>query len=226
MTSPSTLQGTWDTDRASEAPRRAQLRPTNYARSIFHFSSAAVGLTCVAFLPSRGWLTFIAVGFAAYSWSMEVGRRISPALNDRLMRFYGPVAHAHERYRVNSATWYATSLVVLALAASRPAMMAALAVLGVADPIAALVGRRWGRRELRAGRSLEGTLAFIASGSLAAAIALIVVASGPVGSIAGLAAVAGLTGAVAELFSTRLDDNLTIPVSVGLVVTAASLVVA
>jgi dolichol kinase len=203
------------------APRVAH-RPANLARSLFHFTSAAVALGSVALLPSRGWLIAIAVAFAMYCWSMEIARRINPAINDRLMRFYGPIAHAHERNHVNSATWYATALVSLALFASKPAMMAALAVLGVADPIAAAVGRRWGRRKLRAGRSLEGTLAFFASGTGAAALAL-ALCGAHVQALLGFAVLAGLTGALAELVSTRLDDNLTIPVTVGAVVTTTSL---
>ena len=217
----SSLEVAWQPAPASTAP--ASVRPTNHARSLFHFSSAALALASVALLPSRGWLLAIAIAFAGYCWSMEIARRLSPAINDRLMRFYGPIAHAHERYRVNSATWYATALVALALFGTKPAMMAALAVLGVADPIAGLVGRRWGRRKLRAGRSLEGTLAFLVSGTLAAALALVLAGVHHPGAVLAFAALAGLTGAVAELVSTRLDDNLTIPVTVGAMVTAASL---
>ncbi len=217
----SSVELTWQPERA----RAAAHRPANLARSVFHFSSAAVALASVALLPSRGWLIAIAIAFAGYCWSMEIARRISPAFNDRLMRFYGPIAHAHERYRVNSATWYATALVVLAMFASKPASMAALAVLGVADPIAAMIGRRWGRRKLRAGRSLEGTLAFFASGTIAATIALALGGVAHAAPLLGFAALAGVTGALTELLSTRLDDNFTIPVVVGAIVTATSLFV-
>lgn len=213
---------TWQPESARDAARVTH-RPANLARSLFHFSSAAVGLASVALLPSRGWLIAIAIAFVTYCWGMEIARRISPSINDRLMRFYGPIAHAHERHHVNSATWFATALVALALFGTKPAMMAALAVLGVADPIAAMVGRRWGRRKLRASRSLEGTLAFFVSGTVAAAIALVLGGVAHAGTVIGFAALAGLAGAVAELASTRLDDNLTIPVAVGAVLTAASL---
>ncbi len=196
------------------------VRPTNHPRAVFHLAAAGVALAAVAFLPSRAWLIACPATFAVYAWSMEIGRRFSPRLNDRLMRFYGAIAHPHERYRVNSATWYGTALVVLASFASRPAMIAAVVVLGVADPIAALVGRRFGRRVLRSGRSLEGALAFFASGTLAAALALAVLAPGPLGITVVLAAAAGLTGAITELVTVKLDDNLTIPLAVGTVVTA------
>jgi len=202
------------------------VRPTNYARSLFHCGSAAVALVSVAFIPSHLIILLIALTFATYAWSMETGRRLSPRMNAWLMRMYGSVAHPHERYRINSATWYATALVLLALFASRPATMAALAVLGVADPIAALVGRRWGRHALRAGRSLEGTLAFVASGTLVAALVLALAGAFSLPRIALFALLAGVSGAVAELLAKRLDDNLTIPVAVGGVVTAVGALLA
>jgi dolichol kinase len=201
-----------------------QVRPTNYARSAFHFASATVALVTVALFRSHTGILVIALVFAGYAWSMEIGRRVYPPMNARLMRFYGPIAHPHEYTRVNSATWYATALVVLALFAARPVTMASLAVLGVADPIAGMVGRRWGKRVLRAGRSVEGTIAFVVSGAVAAAIALAAAGGMAPGPIAVLAVLSGLAGAVAELFATRLDDNLLIPLTVAGVLTAAAAV--
>jgi len=212
-----------DLDLRDLAPTAVEIRrPTNYARSLFHCCAAAVGLFTVAFLPSHTGILLIAIAFAIYAWSMEVGRRVWPRLNDWLMRAYSRVSHPHERYRVNSATWYATALVFLALFATRPATMAALAVLGVADPVAGIVGRRWGTHVLRAGRSLEGTLAFVVTGSVVAALALLLAGGLAPGQVAGFALLAGISGAVAELFATRLDDNLTIPLAVGASLTAAT----
>lgn len=207
---------------ALPSPAGPAVRPTNLPRSLFHFASAAVALTAVALLPSRGWLIAIPGTFAVYAWSMEIGRRVSPRLNEHLMSLYGPIAHPHERYRVNSATWYGTALVLLALFATVPAMMAAVMVLGVADPVAAFVGRRWGKRTLRAGRSLEGTVAFLVSGTLAAAVVLAVAHAGSPLAICVLAVLSGLAGAIAELYATRLDDNFTIPLAVGAIATLAT----
>jgi dolichol kinase len=208
----------------SETPldARPPARPTNYARSAFHFAAATIALITVALFRSHTGILVIALTGAGYAWSMEIGRRVYPPLNARLMRFYGPIAHPHEHYKVNSATWYATALVVLALFAARPVTMASLAVLGVADPIAAMVGRRWGTRMLRAGRSLEGTLAFVVSGTVAAGLALAAAGGVAPGAIVVLALLAGSAGAVAELFASSLDDNLLIPLAVGGALTVAA----
>jgi dolichol kinase len=177
----------------------------------------------VTLFPSRYTQLTISLSFFAYVWIMEGTRRISPRINAHLMRLYGRVAHPHEHFRVNSGTWFATALVLLSAFATRPGMMAGLAVLGVADPVAALVGRRWGRHTLRAGRSLEGTLAFFVSGTSAAIVGLAILGVGPAGKVIALAALGALAGAIAELVTKKLDDNLTIPLAVGAAVTLATL---
>jgi dolichol kinase len=89
--------------------------------------------------------------------------------------------------------------------------------------VAGFVGRNWGKRMLRAGRSLEGSLAFFVAGTGAAAVTLALLGVGSFGVVLGLAAVAALVGAVVEILSTRLDDNFTIPVAVAAVLTVATM---
>jgi dolichol kinase len=192
------------------------LRPTNYYRNIFHVSSGLVALVCILHLASPVGLIWIAASFATFCWSAETGRKFSPKLNQVLMTFFGPMAHQHEYHRVNSATWYATALLVLALFTSPMAAALAVVVLAFGDPAAALVGRRWGRTKIRASRSLEGTLAFTGVGGLMAlAVLLAYYPALTLGASLMMALACGLAGALAELFSQKLDDNFTVPVAVG-----------
>ena len=222
MQAQSPLSGTWAQEGSQAIQPVHAARPTNIPRTVFHATSASVAITAVALLPSRAWLVAIPGAFAVYAWSMEAARRLSPRINDRLMRFYSRIAHPQERFRVNSATWFGTALVLLALFATRSAMMAGCAILGFADPIAGIVGRRWGRHRFRNGRSLEGSLGFFVAGTVAAAFTLGAMGTGSPGVVLALAAMCALAGALAELLSTRLDDNLTIPLVVGGVATLAT----
>lgn len=208
----------WLRSASMQAP---SLRPTNYARNLFHVSAALLALLVLVLAPSQLFIIIAASGFCSTCWTLEICRRFRPDLNTRLMRMFGPIAHAHERYRVNSATWYATALVILALCTTPAVSAIAVVVLGVGDPIAALVGRRFGRIRLRAGRSLEGTLSFVVAGSLVAFAVAYAMIPGTLSLRLLLAGIAGVTGAVVEVFSIRLDDNLTIPLTVGMSVTAA-----
>lgn len=206
----------------SQAPRS---RPANLARSLFHLGAALLALALVIFIPSRTWLLILCSCFFVYAWSMELGRRLWPGLNERLMRLYGRIAHAHEHREVNSATWYVTALMLLAVFASKPAMASAVMVLGVADPAAGWIGRRYGKRKLLAGRSLEGSLTFTLVGFAISLPFLLLFSTWSLGTALVVAGLCGLSGALAELFTLRFDDNFTIPAVVGGIVTAAGLLV-
>jgi dolichol kinase len=191
------------------------LRPTNYVRSVFHVGSALVALLVIEASPWRSLVLGVALAFSAFAWTSELLRRRSPKVNALLMRLFGPVAHHHEHERINSATWFSTALVVLAATGSSIIPAVAVTVLGVGDPLAGLVGRRFGKHTLIHGRSLEGTLAFFFSATLASFAVLRVLHSSGLSAGAALvvAGVAAFAGAVAELVSLKLDDNLSVPLS-------------
>ncbi len=206
----------------AEAVHVPSLRPTNYKRNLMHVSFGFLAFAVVQVLPGPAWIVALAGAFFAYAWTVEVARRRNPEFNARVMAMYGPVAHAHEWHRVNSATWYATALFLLSLTGSLVVCSIAVLVLGVGDPVAALVGRRWGRTKLINGRSLEGSLAFVAVATGITGLMLAGFrADVGVGLGFAVAAIAGLSGAIAELVSRRIDDNFTIPLASGLAAWAA-----
>jgi dolichol kinase len=83
------------------------------------------------------------------------------------------------------------------------------------------VGRRFGRTKLINGRSLEGSLTFVASAGAVALTALLIFFPELTVAQAVLLAFGGaLGGAVAELLSRRVDDNFTIPIAAGMSVWA------
>ncbi len=199
---------------AQERVSVPSLRPTNYARNALHLASASAGIVALETVPSWHWATGIALAVALAGWTLEISRTRSEAVNRFCMQLFGRTAHPHEAHRVNSATWYSTALVLLSLTQSLVPCLVALAVLGVGDPAAAIVGRRFGRTEIVHGRTLEGTLAFIAAGSVAAFGYVNLVHQSFAMPLVALASIGGATaGAVAELVSRRVDDNLSIPIA-------------
>lgn len=190
------------------------LRPTNYARNALHVASSVGGLLTLEL--GHFWIVpvIVASTFMVAAWTLEISRKQSPRVNAFCMRLFGKTAHPHEAHRINSATWYATALVVLALSGLVPACAVGLLALGVGDPAAAIVGRKLGRVKLMHGRTLEGTLAFVIVGAAASLAYLSVLHPGP-GLVVNAAAafVGALAGALAELASRRVDDNLTIPLA-------------
>lgn len=201
----------------SEAIRVPSLRPTNYARSVFHVLAALGCVALLEFILPLWSLPYVTGVIALMCWTTEATRRIWPKWNTLLFKFifFKVISHPRERHHVNSATWYVTALFVLSLLQSHLVGAVALAVLGFADPAAAMIGRRWGKTQLIHGRTLEGSLTFVVVGTAAALLGMHLlhpeVAYWP-GTLA-VAASAAVFGAIAELFSKTLDDNITVPLS-------------
>lgn len=91
----------------------------------------------------------------------------------------------------------------------------AMTVMLVADAMAALFGKTYGRIMLRPGKSLEGTSAFFISA------VLVMLALEFVHPVTYASIVACIFATVVEFFDDKLhiDDNLSIPIVVGLVLT-------
>lgn len=196
--------------------RAPTLRPTNWSRISFHISSALGALLLLELILTPNGTLYATGLFAGTFWFLEIGRAISKRWNDRLMqvRFFQLIIHPHEHHHVNSATWYATALFLLAIFSPPIASACALAVLGLGDPAAGLVGRRWGKHPLVGGRTVEGSLAFVFVATLSALAVLAL--WHPVASLPRLlvvAAGAALAGAAAEVVSRRVDDNFVVPVA-------------
>ncbi|MEN0067478.1 MAG: hypothetical protein AAGA48_35430 [Myxococcota bacterium] len=203
---------------AATARLATPTRPGNLLRNGFHVTNALVVIGLVQFVLTTPSLRIgAAIAGMTAAWTMEAARRWSPGINRFLMTLFARVAHPHESVEVNSATWYTTALVILAIGFPVDIGIMALAVLGFGDPAAAIIGRNFGRTPVGRGRTLEGSLAFVAAGALAAfGIGLwLHPAAFPVLALRALAG--GVAGAVAEVVTRRLDDNLTIPLAVATV---------
>lgn len=93
-------------------------------------------------------------------------------------------------------------------------------VCGWGDAVGEPVGTRWGRHRYRvpsmggvpATRSLEGSAAVFAAGTLATAVALAVIGTPPA-ALAQIALAAGTAGALVEAVSTHGLDNFTVQVA-------------
>lgn len=202
------------------------VRPTNYWRSSFHVLGAVLAMLFVQYAPWTAVIVIPAI-VATFFWFLEIMRRVSTKWNDFLMRLTDKINHPHERYRVNSSTWFATALFLLALTHEPIAGAAAVLVLGFGDPIAGLIGRRWGRTKLVNGRSLEGTVAFAVSSFVVVFIMFAIWhGSTPYETAFAVCLVAAVAGALTELFSRRIDDNFAIPLVVGATVWATLAVMA
>jgi dolichol kinase len=114
---------------------------------------------------------------------------------------------------------YFSALIILVVLFPVHSIVAGWAALGLGDGTATLIGSRIGRAKLpwKKTSSWWGSIAFIFATFFGTAGALLVVAPdlafNQIGLIAGLAAIGG---AIIEMLPLKFNDNLTIPLVVGL----------
>jgi len=150
---------------------------------------------------------------------VDLARYYFPPVSRLFYTVFGWLLRKHEQdervKRLNGATNVLLSAVLCVLVFPRLVTITAFAILIISDSTAALVGRRFGRRRFFR-KSLEGAAAFLVS-----AVIVVFVSpkagAGPMEYLIGVAAAAA--GMVAESASS-IDDNIAVPVSVGLVLWA------
>jgi dolichol kinase len=138
----------------------------------------------------------------------ELVVRHAPWVNRLLVR-------AEEQVRESAMIPYAISVLLTIISVPKLAALIAIYTLAAADPLAAIVGIRWGRRRITQNRTLEGSLAFFTATFVIAACVFRWGTDAPALTIAGVAATVGFAAAVCEVLPLRIDDNLTIPIFVG-----------
>jgi dolichol kinase len=125
------------------------------------------------------------------------------------------LVRAEEQVREAAMTPYAIAVLLTILSVPKLAAVIAIYTLAIADPLAAVVGIRFGRRRLTQNRTVEGSTAFFLATVGIAALALFSGTDSPGLTVAATAAVIGVAAAGCELLPLRIDDNLTIPLFVG-----------
>ena len=185
-------------------------------RRLFHLGNGMAIGTAYALLFTHEQVVHV---FGAIACLVYIGDRIRIAYPEVVAR-YAPwvnrlFVRAEEQVREAAMTPFAIAVLLTILATPKLAALVAIYTLAIGDPLAPVVGIRFGRRRLVQNRSLEGTTAFFVA---TVAIAVIVLRCGSEAKawpIAGAAAAIGMVAVACELLPLRIDDNLTIPIVVG-----------
>jgi len=200
---------------ADPAPT-ATRRDLQLGRRLFHLVNGVAIATAYALLFSHQQIVQIFATIACVVYIVDrvriaypetVARR-APWVNRSLVR-------AEEQVREAAMTPFAIAVLLTILAVPKLAALVAIYTLAIADPLAALVGIRFGRRRIAHDRSLEGSLAFFGATVAIAALVLRWGTDTAGLTIAGASVAIGIAAAGCELLPLRIDDNLTIPIFVG-----------
>ena len=169
----------------------------------------------MAWLLAVGWWSSyqrelaLAGVFLAASLVVEVARRRWQWIDHLLWHVLPSVFRAGEKRRIFGSTWFAVGALATLLLFGRDTGGTAVLFLAWGDPMAELVGRRWGRPGQR--KTLAGSLGCLLACLLAAGVGI---------GLGGLSPVMALTGAVVATLVERRspppDDNVWLPILSGL----------
>lgn len=186
---------------------------TEITRKAIHLSSIVIPILYL--LTPKSVALTICIPLTLLFLIVDVGRYYNKAIEYWFYRLFGGLLRTHEfgheQKRLNGATYVLIAATVAIFVFPKMIAVTGFLILIISDLTAALVGKRFGRHRFL-GKSVEGSAAFFLS-------ALLVVLLTPkVNYIAGeyfIGAVAAAVGTIVEALPIQIDDNLSIPMSVG-----------
>jgi|SRR4030065_614102 dolichol kinase len=183
-------------------------------RKLIHLTSLSIPIVYY-FITTEAAALILGV-LAVLALIIDLGRYLHPETGKIFYKIFGFLLREHEldhkKKNLNGATYVLISALVSVLIFPKVIFISAFSILIISDSLAALIGRKFGKRKFLS-KSLEGTLTFLVS-------ACIVILFAP--KVGGffeeymIGFFSAFVGAIVENISFELvDDNLSIPLSVG-----------
>lgn len=203
--------------------KKKKKQPISYKqevlRKLIHLFSLSIPI--VYFHIDRLTALTILLPLALLAVGLDFLSKKENAFSEFIQKYMGAMMRAHEKKKnkivLNGASWVLISAYLTILMFPKLLAVTGFAILIISDLTAALVGRKFGKHPLF-NKSWEGTLSFMGSAVLVVAFLGFCVsapwtfyAAGVIGAVA-----AGFVEAAAKIL--KADDNLTIPLSFGVVV--------
>jgi dolichol kinase len=169
------------------------------------------------FIPREVEIIFLSVFFVTML-TIDLARAKSLSFRSLYDRFLGHILRHHEKeeggFGFTGGTYIVLAFLLCVIFFPKPIAITAMFVVIFADSMAAIVGMHMGKKVITKGKSLEGSLAFFATG-----IAIVLLSPKMTSSsyeyLVGVIAVFLTT--LVELFPVKIDDNIVIPMFFGTV---------
>jgi dolichol kinase len=152
--------------------------------------------------------------FVAWEIARLKNRRVNKWMSSRLR----VMLKEEERLRPTGTTYLLLASLVAFLLFEKYVAITSLLFLSIGDLVAAVIGEEYGRQVLFSNKTLEGSLACLVSCLL---IGMLIVRISPTMSLP-VVVIGALSSAIVELQPIPIDDNLTIPLLGGAMMTLAA----
>ena len=170
----------------------ASLFPLAYLYPPFHLSEGQV----------KQWLLWVSGGCFAVSFLFDFLRLRDHEFNSKFMKYFSALIRRTEVNKFNGSTFLCFAFFVVIFFFSKHVAVTAMLFLSLGDAAAELGGKNFGKLKIFT-RSAEGTAAFFLVAFLVAFTLF---------QDWRIALLGAFAGAMVELFSFELDDNLTVPI--------------
>jgi dolichol kinase len=186
-------------------------------RRLFHMAGGVVVILGYGLFFTHTQAVYLLGATACIAYVFDKIRIAYPDVALRVQGITNLFLRAEEKLAESSMIPYVIALLLTIISFPKPIALAAIATLAVGDPLAALVGIRFGKHPLATNRTIEGSLAFFTVALASSFLSLF--RAGGVAWPAALGISAGLAVAVTafETLPIKLDDNLTIPLFTGFI---------
>lgn len=185
-------------------------------RKLIHLCSISIPIVYY-YIPRNNALLILSI-VTSFAIIVDLLRYFSPTFAKLFYTFFGFLLRKHEKDNnikaLNGASYVLISATICVFIFPKIFVVTAFGILIISDTLAALIGRKFGKHKLL-NKSFEGTLAFFLS-----AIIVVIVAPKITGNIYEylIGFIACFIGAIVENISSGwIDDNLSIPIAIGLV---------
>jgi dolichol kinase len=204
-------------DGSGSRPAGNHLPPGEFRKEIWrkaiHLSSIVIPV--FYFFTPKETALLVSATLMVLATALDLGRHYYSPVRRLFHAIFGSVLRSHERdrhaKRLNGGTYVLIAATLSILVFPKLIAITGFLILIVSDLAAALIGKKFGKRKFL-GKSVEGSSAFFVT-------AMMVIAVTPkVGYGAGeylLGAAAALAATVVEAGVPWIDDNLSIPLTVG-----------
>ena len=187
------------------------IRQTNLYRNIFHATNG-----CLLFLLTyllnywdlSHWIPFAMFSICFAMITIDVLKTYPPIM--KLLQLF---IHQHEKNKLSSASWYIMSICIVCVCLPKT-LYFSIIVLAFSDPLAAIIGRRYGKIQIIRGRTVEGSITFFITATISLHVAAFLTNTYEWNPTTTLIT-AAIFATLGELI-TFIDDNFTIPIMTAL----------
>ncbi len=194
----------------------AQRSDLHLMRKLWHLSTGLLGLSIYY---RTGWTTktwaIITLSIALSGLLFDFIRLNNKDVNKLAIKVLKPFMRHGEDETYTGLPFYALGVSLSLFFFPERLALLSIFFLVLSDPISSFFGVLYGRDKIIPGKSIQGTLAGFITCYLTTLVYGLFYMEASL-SLLAFALIAGIIGAVSELFSVIVDDNLSIPVLSGL----------